>query len=625
MAERFATALCVGRSRKAGWCTINGALLAALTNGRKHKSNWLPARTPAGDAILFLGRIDNRSELRQALRTSADGDNGDAQLYGLCYSSFGETCDLRIIGEYAAIIWSPAHRSVRLSRSPIHAPALHIWQDRERVIIASLPHAIFATDEAKRQIDEQKIADTLYLNYAEGERGWFRGVRRLPLGARCHIDAEGMRTTRYYDPAKLPEIRLPRDEDYVAAADALFKQATRAALSGFSRPAVSLSGGYDSQAVAAYAVQAMPEVARLLALTAVPEPCWDGRTGERRFGDEREHVAALLRMYPAIDSEILDAAGLSFGHKLSSLFLMMGAPPRNAVNLHWVHELHAHARARNCDVLLTGAMGNVTFSFDGKGSLPTLLRQGRLMSLMREIQCMKVRHGSKLRASVSQALMPLLPDAVWHALRYCRTNGVRPEFPAWCGINPDWASEMRVEERARACGHEAVFRARPNTRAMRLAMLDGNGESGDIIQALEAISGIPRRDPTSYRPLFEFCFGIPDDQFLRHGQSRWLAKRLLKGKIPDMVLNEGRRGLQAADWHLRLGRERQDLQSELDELAKDPGMAARFDLPRLRAALAGWPAATPIEDRRALQTLRLALPRAIATARFIQYVEGRNT
>ena len=331
----------------------------------------------------------------------------------------------------------------------------------------------------------------------------------------------------------------------------------------------------------------------------------------------------MAELYPTLEVETVDAAGLSFDHKLGAMFLMMGAAPRNVMNLHWIHELRALARRRGCDVLLTGGLGNVTFSFDGSGALPTLLRKGRLSRLARELRFLRSRHSSYFRAFVSRAVMPLMPDPLWRMQHYWRHGG-SAELPVWCGLNPDWARETRVRERAEHLGFDPAFRPSANTRSARLAILGANGEFGDASFAMEVISGIPKRDPTSYRPFVEFCFGIPDDQFLRDGETRWLARRLLKGKIPELVLDEKRRGLQAADWHLRLNRDRQRLVDELTGLARDPAMAARFDLPRLRQALANWPARTPVDDPRQSQVLRLALPRALATARFIRHVQGQN-
>ena len=98
---------------------------------------------------------------------------------------------------------------------------------------------------------------------------------------------------------------------------------------------------------------------------------------------------------------------------------------------------------------------------------------------------------------------------------------------------------------------------------------------------------------------------------------------MLSGRVPEMVLNEKRRGQQAADLPLRLGRERQSLIAELDGLARDPAMSERLNLPRLQKALQAWPQSNP-GDRFGLATIELALPRAIATARFIRFVEGTN-
>lgn len=93
--------------------------------------------------------------------------------------------------------------------------------------------------------------------------------------------------------------------------------------------------------------------------------------------------------------------------------------------------------------------------------------------------------------------------------------------------------------------------------------------------------------------------------------------------VPEPVRTETRRGRQAADAPVKLGRIHAALIDELDSLAGDPAMAARFDVPRLRATLTGWQPGDRFSNAQAA-TLRLALPRVIAIARFIRYVEGTN-
>ncbi len=297
------------------------------------------------------------------------------------------------------------------------------------------------------------------------------------------------------------------------------------------------------------------------------------------------------------------------------MFLHAGGPPRNAMNLHWLHALHARARANGCDVLLTGAMGNLSFSFDGSGALASWFARGAWLRLASAIDAVR---GSRsfARAVLSEAIRPHLSDTLIARIDRWRRTGAR-ELPAWCPLDPAYARAMHVAERA-ARGVD-----KRSARAWRLTVLNGvAGEAGDLEQAMETIHGIPLRDPTAYRPLVEFCLGIPDAQFWKGAVRRRLARRMLRGRIPDRVVDETRIGAQAADWHVRLGRERAALTHEIAALRGNPTMARRFDLDRLGDALAAWPTRTP--DGAARQRLQLALPRALATARFIHFVEGTN-
>ncbi|MGH6612713.1 asparagine synthase-related protein [Sphingomonas sp.] len=613
--DRLTRSLGAGINVAVGHHRADGALFAAHCATPALARAWRPAVTPGGSCILFNGHLDNADALRRDLGI---GTRDAATLYAAGYARWGDAIDLRAIGQFSTILVSRGGRRVRLARSPLQAPPLHVWHDHDRVIVASTARAVFAAGEVAPQIDEQKIADSLYLNYFEEERGWYSNITRIPSGAHAAITPARLTTQRYYDCAMLPDIRLKRDTDYVDAANALLLEGTKASLDGFARPAISLSGGLDSQAVTAFAIEATGGDHPLLGLTSVPEAGWNGIDPPSFFGDERQHVAALAAMYPMLETETLDAAGLSFDHKLSAMFLMAGAAPRNAMNLHWIHALRARARARGCDVLLLGAAGNLSFSFDGKGAFPSWFARGRWLRLARELNAMRGNR-SLARVFASQALLPLTPDALYR--RWARDSWA---LDGWCPLDPDYAREMGVQDRARDMGHDISFRARRSSRAYRAAGF-GNAmsEMGDIRQGLDLIHDIPSRDPTAYRPLVEFCMGIPDDQYLRGGRQRWLARRMLQGRIPDMVLNETRRGRQAVDWAVRIARDRSALIGELATLAKSPTMSRRLDLPKLRTALEAWsPETTGNGDN--MNLIQHALPRAITAARFIRFVEGSN-
>lgn len=615
LAQRLANSLALGFTQTAKIHRSCNALLFATGQPR----GWAPPPTRNGGLVLFEGKIDNRAEIDNVLGRRFDTD---ASRYAAAWDAWGPAADLKLIGEFATIQYIPNERSIRLARSPINAPPLHYYRDKNCIVVASTPRAVFATGEVAQEVDEQKIADSLFLNYKEGDRGWFKGVHRIGTGVEVVLTAHRVATRCYYDLASSPDVRFLRDAEYVEAADALFREATRSALDGYSKPAVSLSGGYDSQAVAAYALTERPG-SPIYGYTGVPEDDWVGEVPENRFPDERLHVEALAQMYPLLMTEWVNAQGKSFDHQIQAMFLLGSIAPRNAMNLHWIHDTRARARAQGCDVMLTGAMGNATFSFAGDGMIADLFRRGQWIYAMREAWQGRGER-SFARSFISRAVAPNLPNALWKAIHRAKGGKEISVFETWCPMNPDWAVEMRVIERALDLGYDQNYRPHRSTREWRTAVL-GNAmnEAGDIRLAMEILHGIPSRDPTAYRPLVEFCIGIPDDQYLRHGERRFLARRMLKGKVPDMVLNETRRGLQAADWYQRIYRQKDNLLCEIDRLTANPSMAKRLNLASLRKAVFEMTEVAPT-DRAISQRLHLALSRGLTTARFLRFVEGHN-
>jgi asparagine synthase (glutamine-hydrolysing) len=145
----------------------------------------------------------------------------------------------------------------------------------------------------------------------------------------------------------------------------------------------------------------------------------------------------------------------------------------------------------------------------------------------------------------------------------------------------------------------------------------------EIQLGYELLHGVRLADPTAFLPLFELCVGIPDEQYLRDGEDRWLARRLLRGKVPELVRGERREGLQAADWPLRFSRERESLLEEIKLMRGDARLAAIFDFDRMARNLAEWDGTDTVAARYVYR-INACIGRGISTARFVRYVEGRN-
>jgi asparagine synthase (glutamine-hydrolysing) len=55
------------------------------------------------------------------------------------------------------------------------------------------------------------------------------------------------------------------------------------------------------------------------------------------------------------------------------------------------------------------------------------------------------------------------------------------------------------------------------------------------------------RDPTADLRLVEYCMGIPNDQYFRNGERRWLMRRAADGLLPPAVQWNTRRGIQSGE------------------------------------------------------------------------------
>jgi asparagine synthase (glutamine-hydrolysing) len=191
-------------------------------------------------------------------------------------------------------------------------------------------------------------------------------------------------------------------------------------------------------------------------------------------------------------------------------------------------------------------------------------------------------------------------------------------------LTEDYRRVSGADQRLNQAGF--VFeRYQPHNRrhAQKLLFRNDDCESAEIYQAFEEMYGVAIRDPMSYRPFVEFCYGLPVEMFMRDGVMRWMAKEMAKGIMPEEQRENRLNGRWDADWHLRIGRRRREFLDELDGLKSDERIAGMVDIPRLRRALEDWPEQTETDAQRYFPR-EFSVMRGLLTARFVKWAEGRN-
>ena len=336
-----------------------------------------------------------------------------------------------------------------------------------------------------------------------------------------------------------------------------------------------------------------------------------------RYFDETPYVRQIAEANPNIVPHFVPPSKGPILEQIAELIQKGAAPSGGVLNDLWGMDILAAARSAGHNVMLSGEMGNHTMSYDGWPLLAELLLTGRWLRLMREIKSSGYRWRHMIR---HWTIAPFVPAPLFRRYKQWRRGGL-PPWHDFSAIHPEFAARSGVVDRA---AREYLPFDAPPPRDGRLA---SNSRSSIAIvrrptglRKLRAKFGIDVRTPAFDRRLVEFCIGIPQDQYLRNGCDRWLIRRAMKGRLPDVVLANKKLGVQAADWFPRLTRERNRIAAEVKRLAQNSEVASIIDLQRLTAILDDWPDPEPPAYGLEAPPLVWALPQALGVACFIENV-----
>jgi len=196
------------------------------------------------------------------------------------------------------------------------------------------------------------------------------------------------------------------------------------------------------------------------------------------------------------------------------------------------------------------------------------------------------------------------------------------EPSTYSAINARRLAELDLRRRARERNLDIHYRPWKDSRAMRLSALF-RCDMGNFNKGVLGGWHIDQRDPTADVRLLEFCLSVPTEQFLQRGVQRALARRALSDRLPKLILDETRRGLQAADWHETLTADRGRIAAELERLESCPQAARALDLPRLRHLVENWPE-EGWDRAEVVSAYRLALAAGVSTGHFVRRASGSN-
>lgn len=484
---------------------IQGRCALACSNGDERPDAHVGSHS--GVSVAFVGTLDNAHALAEAIerRGTRPTDETLTALLAAAFQAFGEDLPAHLRGIFACAI-SDGH-SVYCFRDHVGYRALFYRMDAGGFFAASEAKQVVAGARIPREPDLDVVERIFYRDLDDDTPAALRGVRRLPKATGLTAGRDGVRQRRYWNPESLLERARLTSEEIQDRFELLMDQAVLRSLTG--QDAISLSGGIDSPAIAAFAAPRHLEIyGRPLLAMSVVYP---------RFPsvDESRYVE-LLANYFRIPLHTYEQEANAMAD-LARWGALVDTPFPGASLAHYAED-YTRARQLGCRTVLSGEHAEFVFAMQWF-TWDHYLTHGRFGAIRRDLLDRRAR-GQSWGSLVRRVARAISPDPLL-VLRDRRRMSLN--VPRW------------VDKR-KATG-PAPVPVRDRWRRLQLAGFSGPGLSLEAEEICQAVTGVRARRPWTDVDLWEFFLSLPAEQKFPDTLGKSLVRRLLRGRVPDEILD----------------------------------------------------------------------------------------
>jgi asparagine synthase (glutamine-hydrolysing) len=457
--------------------------------------------------------------------------------------------------------------------------------------------ALLEYPQVPQAINDARIADYLNRWGGDPETTFFKAIRRLPPAHRLIVQRGQVSIQRYWALDRHRELSYASDADYVEGFREVFAEAVRCRLQSPRKAGVMLSGGLDSSSVACVA-HGLPESSSPLSTFSAVFPGLP--CSEQAMCDERPYLDALQAQggYDQHRISLSEASPLAgIDRALDRL-----DQPLYINNVYLYNRLHQAGQRQGIGVLLDGAEGDdaVSYGFGylselafrrdwisfgcvakelahrmdvsavsmlgryGTRALQKQARDGRWIALARDAYTVAEQFGRSYADVLwNDAVKPTLREPlrrIWHGLKGRRSTRSTSHTLA----SRDLMHRTDFQRRRKRYENQFALEAFTAREAHWHTLHGGAGDIATILEEVDgmaAMHGIEQRHPFYDVRVLSYCLALPAEQQLRHGWSRSILRRAMRGQLPeairtrtdkaDLSLNFRRNLARFEDRHLR--------------------------------------------------------------------------
>jgi len=470
-----------------------------------------------GPVIAALsGRLDNAAELDRVLigAGAPPASPADADIVVAAFRAFGPDAPNRMRGCFAGIVTDG--KALWCFRDHIGFRPLFYRYDSRRFVAASESRQVVVGAQLPEEPDLEVLEQILYGRMPSNTPAALKGVSRLPQATTLSVSPDhGSAARRYWHPAEVLESSRLRPADIRDRFVDLLTQAVARSLAGTN--VVSLSGGVDSPAVAAFAA---PEHRR--------------RTGKR--------IGALSAVFPDLPSVderrfielVTDSLGLdlhTYRPRARALddveqWCRLFGTPVPIVSVPELADDYALARRLGYENLLTGEFAEFVVG-SPYHLVSHLLTHWRWRALGRLLLTER-RRGASWQRLAQHLLATFIPGrlATWYLHRR------RLDAPQRI---PDWLDARKVNEVPYRT--DLLPPSRQRWSRGQLCGVEGSTITLEADEVCAALKGVTVRRPFADIDLWEFFLSLPAELKCPDLRYKSLVRALLRGRVPDPILD----------------------------------------------------------------------------------------
>jgi asparagine synthase (glutamine-hydrolysing) len=214
--------------------------------------------------VMQNGEIYNYVELIAELEDLGHrfATRSDTEVIAQAYEEWGPGCLDRMNGDFAFAVWDRREHELFLARDRFGIRPLFVAEIGGDLVFASEAKAILRHPEARRALDPAGLVETFTTWCVSPDGSSFPGIRELAPAHYIVAGPEGIREERRWWDLRFSDAGDVSPAERAALAeelDALLADATRLRLRADVPVAAYLSGGLDSSAIVALALEQMDE------------------------------------------------------------------------------------------------------------------------------------------------------------------------------------------------------------------------------------------------------------------------------------------------------------------------------------------------------------------------------